>query len=158
PFGTAQKPQRRLQTPPRIKNVAVPLPKHSPMFGQCALRQTVCKPSSRINLSTLLKSRPAGMRCTSQDGRLVVFFCTMNSPPDPRMGLCNCSPGQYTVKKTCKFLSNYCGHIIESSLDASVLKAGHTKFPNPARHDGVKQLQIIINIESKSMAGHPLFN
>jgi hypothetical protein len=41
PLGTAQKPQRRVQTSPRIMNVAVRCSQHSPMFGQRALSQTV---------------------------------------------------------------------------------------------------------------------
>ncbi len=41
PVLTAQKPQPRVQMSPRIMNVAVPAPQHSPMFGQRALSQTV---------------------------------------------------------------------------------------------------------------------
>ncbi len=42
PWPTSQNGQRRVQMSPRIMNVAVPLPKHSPMFGHEASSQTVC--------------------------------------------------------------------------------------------------------------------
>src|SRR5438128_6392412 len=42
PCATSQKGQRRVQMSPRIMKVAVPLPKHSAMFGQDASSQTVC--------------------------------------------------------------------------------------------------------------------
>ena len=41
PFCTAQNPQRRVQTLPRIMNVAVRRFQHSPTLGQAALSQTV---------------------------------------------------------------------------------------------------------------------
>jgi hypothetical protein len=44
-----QNPQARVQTSPRIMNVAVPWCQHSPMFGQRASSQTVCRPCSRIS-------------------------------------------------------------------------------------------------------------
>jgi hypothetical protein len=42
PFFTAQNPQFRVQTSPKIMNVAVRLAKHMPILGQPALSQTVC--------------------------------------------------------------------------------------------------------------------
>ena len=39
--ATAQKPQLRVQILPRIINVAVPAPQHSPIFGQLPLSQMV---------------------------------------------------------------------------------------------------------------------
>ena len=44
----AQYPQARVQTSPRIMNVAVPWCQHSPMFGQWASSQTVLSFSPRI--------------------------------------------------------------------------------------------------------------
>ena len=48
PVLTLQNPQRRVQVSPRIMNVAVPRSQQSPMFGQAASLQTVCRPSSAI--------------------------------------------------------------------------------------------------------------
>src|SRR5205085_9414057 len=42
PCATSQNGQRRVQMSPRIMKVAVPLPKHSAMFGHEASSQTVC--------------------------------------------------------------------------------------------------------------------
>ena len=47
PCATSQNGQRRVQMSPRIMKVAVPLPKHSPMFGQEASSHTVCSFCSR---------------------------------------------------------------------------------------------------------------
>ena len=51
PTCTLQKPQRRVQTSPRIMKVAVPRSQHSPMFGQLASSQTVCRDFERIRRS-----------------------------------------------------------------------------------------------------------
>ncbi len=48
PWATAQYAQFRVQTSPRIMNVAVRWSQHSPMLGQCASSQTVLSLSSRI--------------------------------------------------------------------------------------------------------------
>ncbi len=43
PWPTSQNGQRRVHLSPMIMNVAVPLPKHSPMFGQLASSHTVTR-------------------------------------------------------------------------------------------------------------------
>jgi hypothetical protein len=48
PVWTLQKPQRRVQTSPRIMKVAVPRSQHSPTLGQLASWQTVWRLSSSI--------------------------------------------------------------------------------------------------------------
>ena len=48
PCATAQNPQRRVQTSPRIMKVAVRSSQHSPMFGQRASSQTVWSFRSRM--------------------------------------------------------------------------------------------------------------
>src|SRR5262245_42468103 len=67
PCGTAQNVHFRVQTSPRIMNVAVPRPQHSPMFGQRALSHTVWRPEStgfmREIVSALLR------RTLSHSGR-----------------------------------------------------------------------------------------
>ena len=47
PWPTSQNGQRRVHLSPMIMNVAVPLPKHSPMFGHEASSHTVCSLCSR---------------------------------------------------------------------------------------------------------------
>jgi len=49
PCGTAQYPHARVQTSPRIMNVAVPWCQHSPMFGQRASSHTVLRRDSFIS-------------------------------------------------------------------------------------------------------------
>ena len=69
PVATAQKVQLRVQTLPRIMNVAVPAPQHSPMLGQLPLSQMVCSLCSSTNLRTLAYSGPMGSFTRSQSGR-----------------------------------------------------------------------------------------
>ena len=47
PWPTSQNGQRRVHLSPMIMKVAVPLPKHSPMFGQLASSHTVTSLFSR---------------------------------------------------------------------------------------------------------------
>jgi len=47
PWPTSQNGQRRVHLSPMIMKVAVPLPKHSPMFGHEASSHTVCSLCSR---------------------------------------------------------------------------------------------------------------
>ncbi len=47
PWPTSQNGQRRVHLSPMIMKVAVPLPKHSPIFGQLASSHTVCSWCSR---------------------------------------------------------------------------------------------------------------
>ena len=55
PCATSQNGQRRVHRSPSTMNVAVPLPKHSPMFGHEASSHTVCRPCSRSVCLTALK-------------------------------------------------------------------------------------------------------
>ena len=60
PVLTLQKPQLLVQMLPRIMNVAVPSPQHSPMLGQCPLSQMVCSLCSDTMLRTSLYASPVG--------------------------------------------------------------------------------------------------
>src|ERR1700733_47111 len=68
PLGTEQKPQGRVQTFPRIMNVAVRCDQHSVRFGHFALSQTVS--SRKSSMTLLVKYMPgAGSGRFSQGGR-----------------------------------------------------------------------------------------
>src|SRR5689334_21576049 len=60
PVATAQKPQERVQIFPRIINVAVPAPQHSPILGQFPLSQIVCNLWVETILRTSAYSLPVG--------------------------------------------------------------------------------------------------
>src|SRR5689334_20821981 len=80
---------------PRIMKVAVPLPKHSAMFGQDASSQTVCSFCSR-RMSLISWKRESGLaaRTRIHDGLgsrvargtiLIVFFAPFSLTPASRM-------------------------------------------------------------------------
>src|SRR5690606_26428854 len=75
PVLIAQKLHARVQVSPKIINVAVPLPQHSPIFGHLASSQTVCKDLERIIFFMLAKLSPPGAFTLSHSGLLprVVF-------------------------------------------------------------------------------------
>src|SRR5581483_11290996 len=69
PCATSQKGQRRVQTSPRIMKVAVPLPKHSAMFGQEASSHTVCSfCSRRMDFTSWKRESGAAARTRIQGG------------------------------------------------------------------------------------------
>ena len=68
PCATSQNGQRRVHRSPRIMNVAVPLPKHSPMFGQAASSQTVWSRASR-RICLISWNRATGTRRFDADPR-----------------------------------------------------------------------------------------
>src|SRR6185437_15810591 len=72
PVATAQKPQLRVQTFPRIIKVAVPSPQHSPIFGQLPLSQMVCSLWVSTRPRTCLYFSPIGSLTLNQLG-----FCIL---------------------------------------------------------------------------------
>ena len=60
PVATLQNPQERVQILPRIMNVAVPSPQHSPMLGQWPDSQMVCSLYLSTKPRTLLYFSPVG--------------------------------------------------------------------------------------------------
>src|SRR5450432_1612298 len=68
PVAMWQNPQLRVQTSPRIINVAVPAAQHSPMLGHLALWQTVCRRFSLTRFSRLEYPSPAGIFILSHEG------------------------------------------------------------------------------------------
>src|SRR5258707_3074591 len=60
PCATSQNGQRRVQMSPRIMKVAVPLPKHSAMFGHEASSHTVCS-FCRRRMSLISWKREPGL-------------------------------------------------------------------------------------------------
>ena len=70
PVRTLQKAQARVQVSPSTMNVAVPPSQHSPMLGQRASSQTVCRPRSRSVLVKRATVGPDGIGTFSQSGFL----------------------------------------------------------------------------------------
>src|SRR5690606_24872701 len=74
PVATAQNEQDRVQILPKIMNVAVPAPQHSPIFGQLPLSQIVWSLCSSTKLRTCLYSFRTGNLARHQSG-LRGFSC-----------------------------------------------------------------------------------
>src|SRR5580765_8433774 len=94
PCATSQNGQRRVQMSPRIMKVAVPLPKHSAMFGQEASSQTVwrfCSRKMRLmswkrEFGLAARTRiHAGFANASRGTILIVFCAPLCFTPASRM-------------------------------------------------------------------------
>src|SRR3954470_6221852 len=98
PCATSQNGQRRVQMSPRIMKVAVPLPKHSAIFGQDASSQTVWRLRARStsftswNLESGMAARTrihaglaSGARGTILIGMRAVFAAPFSLVPASRM-------------------------------------------------------------------------
>src|ERR1700752_1351157 len=82
PVLTLQNPHRRVHVSPRIMNVAVPRCQHSPMFGQAASRQTVCRLSDSIRSLSSRYLCPPGAGTLNHGGFRDLWGRT-SSPPTP---------------------------------------------------------------------------
>jgi len=71
PLFTEQNPHERVQTSPRIMNVAVRRPQHSAMLGQSASSQIVWSRSARATRKVSWYPAPVGYLTLSQGGFLV---------------------------------------------------------------------------------------
>ena len=69
PCLTSQNPHVRVHTSPSIRNVAVPLPQHSPILGQLASSHTVCSSLLRISVFRFWYSSPIGVVTLIHSGR-----------------------------------------------------------------------------------------
>src|SRR5690606_13159994 len=69
PVLMSQKPQERVQVSPSMRNVAVPLPQHSPRLGHMASSQTVCSSLLRIRPRSHSYVSPPGARTRIHSGR-----------------------------------------------------------------------------------------
>ena len=74
PCATSQKGQRLVHTSPRIIKVAVPLAKHSAIFGQAASSQTVCNLLRLINFFKFNTSSLIGALTLIHFGFLYIFL------------------------------------------------------------------------------------
>src|ERR1035437_5174462 len=79
PVATLQSPQDRVRIFPKIINVAVPAPQHSPIFGQFPLSQIVCNLCEATIWRTCAYSFPVGSLTLSQSGLRIIFRSVVNS-------------------------------------------------------------------------------
>ncbi len=118
PCATSQNEQRRVQTSPRIMKVAVPLPKHSWMFGQDASSQTVTSRFSRSLRLELWRPRcragcaresMTGLRSIGASAKVARLRAILSSPSLP------CRRASTTVNGIA---------LTESDVTRSVMPAG----------------------------------
>ena len=168
PRLTAQKPQGRVQTSPRIMNVAVRRVQHSERLGQRALSQTVSRPSSldqaaRERHPSRGGDRPleplgqAGAAADTLDGgrtgsRLQRATCSARQGPG-RLGNPGRSPGAGSVDMGKDLPANqrvsgvdvvpFQAEDLFQRSDQGLTHLGHRRMPlPPGLHRGISQGQL----------------
>src|SRR4051812_28023850 len=161
PWATSQNGQRRVQMSPRIMKVAVPLPKHSAIFGQDASSQTVWRLRARRtsftswNLESGMAARTrihaglaSGARGTILIGMRAVFAAPFSLVPASRM----LEPRNDALGKALGNFANAC------------TKADFTQLRNrepgaAARRDRAERRKIHIDVQCNAViaaaAHHP---
>src|SRR5262245_45649543 len=156
PCATSQNGQRRVQMSPRIMKVAVPLPKHSAMFGQEASSHTVCSfcsrrirlisPKREFGLAARTRIQGGlGSGCACACGTMrMVFFAPFSFTPASRM-----------------FDSRHDGlrQLIANSVDPvrkpEVLHLRHGQPRVAARVDSRKGRKVHLHVEREPMVAAP---
>src|SRR5436305_11395626 len=134
---------------PRIMKVAVPLPKHSPMFGHEASSHTVCSfCSRRMRLMSWKRESGAGARTRIQAGFastcargtiLIVFCAPFSFTPASRM-----------VEKTQECVHEPFRHFFFFPSKTEGLQVRDAKAGKTARIDRRVRREIHVDVERKA--------
>src|SRR5436190_14613874 len=154
PCATSQKGQRRVQMSPRIMKVAVPLPKHSAMFGHEASSQTVCS-FCRRRMSLISWKRELGLAARTRiQGGLgsvvprgtmrIVFAWPFSFTPASRM---------FEVAQHAR--GELLSHRRRCLGEAEVAGLGHREAGIAARIDGGERREVHVDVEREAMVCLP---
>src|SRR4051812_6298749 len=153
PWATSQKGQRRVQMSPRIMKVAVPLPKHSAIFGQDASSHTVWRLRARRtcltswNLESGMATRTrihagfaSGARGTILIGIRAVFAAPFSFVPASRM-----------LEPRNDALGKALGDFARACAEAKLAKLRHLQPGIATRGDRIERRQIHIHIKCNAV-------
>src|SRR5258705_3363125 len=138
---------------PRIMKVAVPLPKHSAMFGQEASSQTVCRRCSRrIRLISWKRESGIGARTRIQSGLASFAFGTNCSRAVFSAPFC-LTPASRTVEP----FAEQCGEPRACALDCVAESEGarlrHLQAGKAAGIDGLERREVHVHVERQAVEG-----
>src|SRR5688572_21354650 len=153
PWATSQNGQRRVQMSPRIMNVAVPLPKHSPILGQEASSQTVCSfCRRRIALISLKRESAPGARTRIHAGLGSGALGTMRMVLRAPFSL---TPGSRMFdshrEQCCQLLADR----LHRAGNAEIAQLSHREAGITAGIDGAKGCEVHVDVERKPMVRPP---
>src|SRR5258706_14927294 len=136
---------------PRIIDVAVPLPKHSPIFGQEASSQTVCRfCSRRIRLISWKRESGAGARTRIQAG-----FWSFSLGKNLSRSVLSAPFSLTPASRMLEFPDENGGQVfaecVLAILDAQVAGLRHPQSRKTAGVDGGKRRQVHVDVEREAM-------
>src|SRR5688572_4693599 len=151
PCATSQNGQRRVQMSPRIMKVAVPLPKHSAMFGHDASSHTVCSACARRMRFTSWKRESglaartrihAGFASGARGTMRIVFAWPFCFTPASRM-----------VEPLHQNLRQLIAHLGRAFLHAKIFQLRNGKPRIAARIDGAEGREVHVDVEREAVVG-----
>src|SRR5882672_12156252 len=124
---------------PRIMKVAVPLPKHSAMFGQEASSQTVCRRCSRrIRLISWKRESGIGARTRIQSG-LASFAFGMNFSGAVLRAPFSLTPASRMLELPRQYGGEFPAQAFGVAGDAEIARLRHLEAGIAAGIDGVER-------------------
>src|SRR6266404_8199799 len=150
PCATSQKGQRRVQMSPRIMKVAVPLPKHSAMFGHEASSQTVCS-FCRRRMSLISWKRELGLAARTR-----IQAGLGNGAPSGTMRIVFAWPFSFTpASRMLELLhhlrSEFVAHSRGAVAETEIASLRHRQAGIAAGIDGGKRREVHIDVECEAM-------
>src|SRR5690606_13483838 len=157
PWATSQNGQRRVHRSPRIMNVAVPLPKHSPMFGQEASSHTVCNWCSRRARLTSRNFGLAAALTRIQSG----FFSGAMGMILTGLRAVFCSPVWRPMLESLTAVSELCGqpgcqcfgNLSRVAFQAEFAQGGDPEPAITAWIDGVERGKVHVHVQAQAVIG-----
>src|SRR5688572_31202321 len=153
PWATSQNGQRRVQMSPRIMNVAVPLPKHSPRLGQEASSHTVCSfCRRRMALISPKRESAAGARTRIHAGFGSGALGTMRMVLRAPFSL---TPGSRMFdsprEQGCQLFADR----LHRAGNAEIAQLSHREAGTTAGIDGAKGCKVQVDVERKPLVRPP---
>src|SRR6266852_3367409 len=150
PWATSQNGQRRVQMSPRIMKVAVPLPKHSAMFGQDASSHTVCS-FCRRRMSLISWNRELGLAARTR-----IHAGLGSGAPRGTIRIVFAWPFSFTpASRMLKLLDHVCrqplAHGVGALGEPEVARLRDRKARIAAGIDGGERREVHVDVECQTM-------
>src|SRR3990172_10014613 len=153
PCATSQNGQRRVQRSPRIMKVAVPLPKHSAMFGQDASSQTVCSFCSRRIRLTAWKCEPALAARTRIQSGLGSFSLRKNRKREVFSAPFSLTPASRMFNSLDQQFGELRSRGIDRELEPQIPRLRHPQAGITAGIDRLEGREVHVHVEGESVEG-----
>src|SRR5687768_5238833 len=136
---------------PRIMKVAVPLPKHSPMFGQEASSQTVCRRCSRRMRLISWKREPGSGARTRIHAGLASFSRGWNFSGAVLRAPFSLTPASRMLELSREQLGQPAAENVSALRHAEIARLRHAQAGQPAGIDCLEGREIRVDVEREAV-------